>query len=59
MALTQRYAVLAPDADSAATRWEDTQVTGRWCIQHPHFEGPDRYWVAVGANREWFRRTAQ
>ena len=53
---TQRYETLATDCDSVAIRYEDTQVTGRWCIQHIHFDGHDRYWIALGRNREWFRR---
>lgn len=56
--LVQRYEVLASDADSVAIRYEDIQVTGRWCIQHIHFEGRDRYWIALGGNREWFKRVA-
>lgn len=56
---TQRYEVLASDADSVAIRYEDTQVKGRWRIQHIHFEGRDRYWIALGHNREWFQRVAQ
>jgi hypothetical protein len=53
---TQRYEVLATDSDTVAIRYEDTQVTKQWRIRHIHFEGTDRYWVALGPNREWFRR---
>jgi len=53
---TQRYEVVAKDSDSVAIRYEDTQVTGQWRIQHVHFEGQNRYWIALGRNREWFRR---
>jgi hypothetical protein len=52
----QRYELLAVDSDSVAIRYEDTLVTGRWCIQHIHFEGRDHYWIALGRNREWFKR---
>lgn len=55
---TQRYELLAADADSVAIRYEDAQLTGEWRIQHIHFEGRDRYWIALGRNREWFRRVA-
>lgn len=48
----QRYELLAADSDSVAIRYEDTHVTGLWCIQHIHFEGRDRYWIALGRNRE-------
>jgi len=53
---TQRYEVVAMDSDSVAIRYEDTQVTGQWRIQHVHFEGQTHYWIALGRNREWFRR---
>ena len=52
----QRYQVVAMDSDSVAIRYEDTQVTGQWRIQHVHFEGQNHYWIALGRNREWFRR---
>ena len=55
---TQRYEVLGSDSDTVAIRYEDTQVTGQWCIQHIHFDGSDRYWIALGCNREWFRRVS-
>lgn len=53
---TQRYEVLAADSDTVAIRYEDAQLTGEWRIEHIHFEGRDRYWIALGANREWFKR---
>jgi hypothetical protein len=53
---TQRYEVLAMDSDSVAIRYEDTQVTGQWHILHVHFEGQNRYWIALRRNRECFRR---
>ena len=53
---TPRYEVLGADSDTVAIRFEDTQVTGEWRLQHLHFEGRDRYWVALGRNREWFKR---
>lgn len=52
----QRYEVFGTDSDSVAIRYEDTQLTHEWRLQHIHFEGRDRYWIALGRNREWFRR---
>lgn len=52
----QRYELLAADGYSVAIRCEDTLLFGSWCIQHIHFEGADRYWIALGCNREWFKR---
>jgi hypothetical protein len=52
----QRYELLAVDGDSVAIRYEDTLLFGSWRIQHIHFEGCDRYWIALGCNREWFKR---
>jgi hypothetical protein len=52
----QRYEVVATDSDSVAIRYEDKQVTGQWRIQHIHFEGENHYWIALGRNREWFKR---
>lgn len=52
----QRYEVLATDSDTVAIRYEDKQVTGQWRIQHIHFEKGDHYWIALGGNREWFKR---
>lgn len=53
---TQPYQLLASDSDTAAIRYHDTQFTGEWRIRHIHFVRPDRYWIAVGRNREWFWR---
>lgn len=53
---TQRYELLAADSDTVAIRCEDAQLTGEWRIEHIHFEGRDRYWIALGPNREWFKR---
>lgn len=53
---TQRYEVLAADSDTVAIGYDDAQLTGEWRIQHIHFEGRDRYWIALGRNREWFKR---
>ena len=53
---TQRYELLAVDSDTVAIRYEDAQVAGEWRIQHIHFEGRNHYWIALGHNREWFRR---
>ncbi|HEX9223760.1 MAG TPA: hypothetical protein VF860_10550 [Candidatus Acidoferrales bacterium] len=51
---TRPYEVLASDSDSVAICYYDS-VTEEWRIQHIHFEG-DRYWIALGPNREWFRK---
>ena|ERR1043166_678659 len=51
----RRYEVVASDSDSVAIRYEDPQL-GEWHVQHIHFEGRNRYWIALGGNREWFRR---
>ena len=53
---TQRYRVLGSDSDSVAICFEDRQLTKEWRIQHIHFHGQNRFWVAVGGNREWFKR---
>src|ERR1043166_1017472 len=52
---TLRYEVLASDSDSVAIRYEDRQL-GEWRVQHIHFKGRNRYWIALGQNRDWFRR---
>jgi len=52
----QPYELLAADSDTVAIRYHDSQLTGEWCIQHIQFDGHDRFWVALGPNREWFRR---
>ena len=53
---SQHYEVLGTDSDTVAIRCEDGQVAGQWRIQHIHFEGRNRYWIALGRNREWFKR---
>ena len=53
---TQRYEVLASDSETVAIRYEDAQLTSEWLIQHIHFEGTERYWIALGGNREWFKK---
>jgi len=52
----ERYELLAADSESVAIRYLNSQLTGEWHLQHIHFEGRDRYWIALGPNREWFRR---
>jgi hypothetical protein len=52
----QPYRVLATDSDTVALRYDDTQVTRQWRIQHIHFYGQGRYWISFGPNREWFRK---
>lgn len=52
---THPYEVLAADSDTVAIRYRDEAGTSEWRIQHIHFEG-DHYWIALGRNREWFRR---
>jgi hypothetical protein len=49
----QSYQILGSDADSVATMHGDS--TGQ-SIQHIHFAEVDRYWIAIGRQREWFRR---
>jgi hypothetical protein len=53
---TNRYEVLATDSNSVAIRYQDTGIWNEWRIQHIHFEGPDRYWISLGCQREWFRQ---
>lgn len=52
----QRHESLTVDSDSVAVRYKDTCLTGKCRIEHIHLEGCDRYWVAQGPKREWFRR---
>lgn len=54
----QRYELLGVDSESVAIRHEDPLVPGTWTLQHIHFVGRDRYWISLGANREWFERVA-
>lgn len=54
---TQPYEVVATDSDTVAIRYRE-QITGEWRVQHIHFEG-DRYWIALGYNREWFKRVGK
>jgi len=50
----QDYKILASDSDSVAiTHWDSLLKERR--IQHIHFEG-NHYWIALGRNREFFRR---
>jgi hypothetical protein len=48
------YEVIAIDSSSVAILAFDV-VRGERRIRHLHFEG-DCYWLALGRNREWFRR---
>jgi len=57
--LIQPYELLATDSDTVAIRYHDTQLSGDWCIQHIHFSGRNRYWIALGPNREWFQRVTR
>ena len=50
----QEYEVLAADSDSVAIVYLDSVFKERR-IQHIHFDG-DHYWIALGRNREFFRR---
>ena len=50
------YELLATDPESVAIRHGMLDLDGTHRIQHIHFEGPDRYWIALGPNREWFKR---
>ena len=50
----QKYKVLASDADSVAILYQDLLLK-RSSIQHIHFEGR-HYWIALGWNREFFRK---
>jgi hypothetical protein len=52
----QRYELLGVDSESVVIRHEDLLVPGTWTLQHIHFVGHDRYWISLGANREWFKR---
>ena len=51
-----RYELLATDPESVAIRHGVMSLDETPRIQHLHFEGPDRYWIALGSNREWFKR---
>src|ERR1017187_660 len=49
------YEVLGLDANSVAImHWNS--LFERQCIEHIHFDGVGRYWIAIGRQREWFRR---
>lgn len=50
------YELLATDPESVAIRHGVLGLDETPRIQHLHFEGPDRYWIALGPNREWFKR---
>jgi len=51
-----RYHVLATDPDSVAIRHEEQLLGGAWLIEHIHFDGANRYGIAVGGHREWSRK---
>ena len=49
------YEILGSDADSVAImHWNP--LFERQTIQHIHFVGERHYWIAIGRQREWFRR---
>jgi len=50
---SQSYDVLGSDADSVAIAHGSSLGQS---IQHIHFAKVDRYWIAIGRQREWFRR---
>ena len=50
----QNYKIVAVDADSVAVILWDSSLEDRQ-IRHIHFEN-DRYWIAIGRQREWFKR---
>lgn len=49
------YKVLASDSESVAVLYRDCFPKGPR-IQHIHFQGHSHYWIALGYNREFFRR---
>src|SRR5208282_2104467 len=52
---SQNYEVLGSDSESVAiTHWNS--LLERQSIQHIHFVGDDHCWIAIGRQREWFRR---
>lgn len=50
------YELLATDPESVAICDGVLGLNETPRIQHLHFEEPDRYWIALGPNREWFKR---
>jgi len=54
---SQPYEVIGTDSDSVAIMvyvgWMEERM-----IYHIHFEGDRHYWIAIGRQREWFRRVA-
>lgn len=53
---SHKYEVLGADANSVAIHIFDTERPGGPYIRHIHFDGEDSYWIALGRNREWFKR---
>ena len=52
---SQNYEVLGSDSESVAVmHWN--LFLERQSIQHIHFVGDDHCWIAIGRQREWFRR---
>ena len=52
---SQPYELIGSDSDSVAIMsYVDWMQERR--IYHIHFEGTHHYWVAIGRQREWFRR---
>lgn len=50
------YELLATDPESVAIRHGVFGLDETPRIQHLHFEGLECYWIALGSNREWFKR---
>lgn len=52
---TDPYQVIASDQHSVVIRMY-SKVLEQWTLYHVHFADEDHYWVAIGFNREWFKR---
>lgn len=52
---SQPYEVIGADSDSVAIMAYVT-LTEERTICHIHFEGDRHYWIAIGRQREWFKR---
>jgi len=50
-----KYRVIASDSESVVIQFADA-LTESSILRQIHFDGPDRYWIALGRFREWFRR---
>ena len=51
-----KYEVLGADTHSIAIRIFDPEKPGGSYIRHIHFVEDDLYWIALGRNREWFKK---